>query len=243
MKLTGVISLVVVSGILLFSTGCKKDKGTLTLQIKARYQGQDIVFNKQYTDPDGNTLSFSLLQFYLSHLTLIKTDNSQTEISSVNFVDVADPTSLSLSFNNLQGDFKGIQFGCGVDSVQNSTAVKTNGVGPLETGTNYWSMLQFQFQVLEGKWDTTLSHGFLTQPLVYHVGTNPLYTHSSLNHSFSVCCSKTTTLTIYLDVDKIFSGGPAKLNLPADDYTQCANAQELQVAAKFANNFSQAFTF
>lgn len=225
--------------------GCKKTKtepGSVVINIKARYNGQAVNFDSTiYHSTDGKLLQFTNLKFYLTHLTLAGSSNHT--LSDVELIDFLNPTSLTLKYNNISGDFSSLQFGCGVDSTQNKQTPNTVSSGPLSNNDMYWSMLGYRFEVFEGYWDNNLNNGFLSNSLYYHVGGNAYYRQSKVNQSFSFCCNNTSTYTLYIDLDKIFKGSTETIDIATENTTQSGPGDNPAIAPKFSDNFSNAFTF
>ena len=127
-----------------FISSCHKPKdGSFTLQLKAKYGNQSFAVNTPNTDPQGRRIQIDNLKFYLSHIKLIKTDNSEVELKDVMLCDLGNPNSLSFNNADVKGDFKAIKFSCGVDSVQNLTdPLSVPSSNPLSSDNNmYWSWL------------------------------------------------------------------------------------------------------
>ena len=226
-------------------SSCKpKKEGNFTLQLKAKYGNQSFAINTPNIDPQGRRIQIDNLKFYLSHIKLVKNDNSEIELKDVVLCDLADPNSLLINVDNVTGDFKEIKFWCGVDSIQNLTDPNTVASGKPLSGDNnmYWSWLKYQFEVLESRADTTTTGtgAFNWFPL-YHVGGNSLYRSALLTKNFSVCCDNKYTLNLTLDVKKIFYGTQT-IDIITERTTQSSASDNPVVAPKFADNFSQAFS-
>jgi len=189
MKLQRTFTWMLFAAALIFTAGCKNTKtGNLTIQIKPKYGTQDVVLNDANltVDPNNRRIQFNTLKFYLSHITLVKTDNSETEVKDVAIFDMSDPSLATLTINNLSGSYKAIKFGCGIDSVQNLSDPLSIS-GPLN-GSNgmAWPMLKYQFEIFEARMDTipgdlTTLPDFFPQ---YHIGGNDFYRHTQLSNSF-----------------------------------------------------------
>jgi hypothetical protein len=238
--------------LLLCAAGCKKTKtGTFVLQLKGSWGSQGFVEDSFYVDPAGHVLTFSNFTFYLSHINLVKTDGSIVSAAPVAYFSFNNPGVLTVQLNNVDGDFKALTFGCGVDSIQNLFNPGAQAVldtisadNPLNGNFNmHWPMLNYEFEVVDGKWDTA-ALPLMRNPLTYHIGTNAVYHNTTVNHSFSVCCGKTTTLNLNLDVRKIFYGNTDTLNVadPLQSTTQMGIYDRPSTGATFALNFSQAFS-
>ena len=238
--------LVVLLGALLALSSCKKPGATFTLQLKAKYGAQDFRINSTYVDPLGRYVNIGTLKFYLSRINLIKNNGSLVKVTDLAIFDFSDTTALSISVPNINGSFTGISFACGLDSVTNDTADPLNYSvpNPLAGDYNmYWSMLKYQFEILEGKWDTQ-DTAFLHNPLVYHIGTNAAYRQTQLNKSFSIS-SNNYNMVVYLDVEQIFNNATTgeTINLVTESSTMSSSTDNQAVLPKFVDNFSKAFTF
>jgi hypothetical protein len=243
---------IALTALLIFTTfcGCKKSqKGSLVIKLNPTYNGQYFALDTFNTDPAGNVITVSNFLFYLSNITLVKTNNETVNVSAVNLFDLSNPSTLTVQLNNISAaDFKAITFGCGVDSAQNTTNPDNApfnsplGLHSDPTENMYWSMLGYRFEVFEGSWATSKSGILLsTNPLIYHVGGNTYFRQTQLNQNFSVGAGNTTTLNLNLDVEKIFYAAADTLSIVTEFYTTCAPTDNPAVAPAFVNNFSQAF--
>ena len=244
MRIQNIYIVVLVSALFALSS-CKKNGATFTMQLKAKYGNQSFRLNSTYIDPAGRYVNMGTLKFYLSHINLIKSNGSQVKVMDIAIFDFSDTTALSVSVPNIDGSFTGISFACGLDSVTNTSDPLNYSVpNPLAGDYNmYWSMLKYQFEVLEGKWDTQDS-AFLRNPLVYHIGTNTAYRQTQLNKSFSISSSN-YNMVVYLDVEQIFNNTTTgeTLDLVTESSTMSSSSDNPAVLPKFVDNFSKAFTF
>lgn len=225
---------------------CRKEKkeGNFTMQLKAKYGDAPFSIYGTNIDPQGRRVQIDNLKFYLSHIKLVKTDNSEVELKQVILCDFSNAASLTFNTNNLEGDFKAIKFSCGLDSAQNESDPLAYPAGEPLSGENnmYWSWLKYQFHVVEGRCDTTTTGtGSYNWFLRYHIGGNALYRSTTINKSFSVCCNNKAAINLVLDVKKIFYGVQT-LDIVAEPETQSGATDNPVVAPKFVDNFSQAFS-
>jgi hypothetical protein len=236
----------IVLGFVLVLSSCKpktKD-GNFTLQLKAKYGDQNFAIHGINTDPQGRRIQIDNLKFYLSHIKLVKNDNSEVELKQVILCDFEDPTTLSFNLSDINGDFKAVKFSCGVDSAQNETDPLTLPRSEPLSGENnmYWSWLKYQFQVLEARCDTTSGGaGAFNLFARYHIGGNALYRSATISKSFSVCCDNKATINLVLDVKRIFYG-PQTLDISTEFETQSGASDNPVIAPKFVDNFSAAFS-
>lgn len=238
-------SAALLAAIVFVLSSCHKPKdGNFTLQLKAKYGDQNFAIGSPNTDPNGRRIQLNNLKFYLSHIILVKTDNSEMELKDVVLCDFTNPTSLSINVADVKGDFKAIKFSCGVDSIQNLTDPNSvSSSSPLSGDYDmYWSWLKYQFVLLDSRADTTTTGaGPFNWFPVYHLGSNPLYRTSVIAKNFSVCCDAKYTLNLTLDVKKIFFGAQT-LDIITERTTQSSASDNPVIAPKFADNFSQAFS-
>lgn len=228
----------------LLLSACHEKPGDLTIQVNTTYGSQAFVLNTVYTNPDGRKVKFEKFKVYIAHVALIKNDNTEKEIKDVALLNWEDPASLKLSANDVDGDYKGIKFYLGVDSLQNNSDPTSYSSSHPLSGDNglYWTWLHsYIFESLDGKADTTTSgNPSFNLGLSYHVGGNSFYRQVVLTKSFSICCNKGVTLNVGFDVKKIFYGDIQQIDVVTERATASDDLPAL--AAKFADNCAQAFT-
>ena len=248
MKLNRLFILVLVSFFIVFSS-CKKDgPTTFTLQLKAKFGDQSFALNSANIDASGRYITLSTLKFYLSHINLIKSNGDSVNVASTAIFDFSQTGDLSVSVSNIQGDFSGISFACGLDSLTNDTTnpLYCSSSNPLNGEYNmYWPMIKYQFEVVEGKWDTAVIP-IMRNTLLYHIGTNAAYRHTQLTKAFSVS-GNPYNMVIYLDVSQIFNNTATGETINIADVSQqssmSSSTDNPAVLPKFSDNFSKAFTF
>jgi hypothetical protein len=245
--------IVVLIGFVMILSGCKPKPApsgptTFTLQMNLKYGNQNMDMNTDYMDSTGRYVTFNYFQFLLSHINLIKADGSTVNVANVAIFDFDPGASLvSVTANNVEGNFTGISFACGLDSATNN--IDSAGAwlypNPLSGQFNMaWIMLQYQFELVEGKWDTA-ELPLMRNGLFYHIGTAPAYRPNiQLNKSFTVSGSP-YTLNMYLDVAQIFKNTTTgeRLNMATEGESQSATTDNPVVLTTFADNFSHSFTF
>ena len=233
--------------LLTWLSGCKEDdkpSSKFTLKFAAKYGAETFKLDSSYANSDGRTMKFEKMKFFVSRITLIKNDNSEVELKDVAIVDFSKPSTLQISADLDDADFKAIRIGLGVDSIQNlstpQTAPSTSALSSGQAGEMYWSWLKYTHQFIEGKFAEAGSVNFYGA-IVYHIGTNPLYRTITFTKDMSVCCEKETQHTLTLDVKKIFDGPPA-IDLPTEGVTE-SQESKYAIAEKFVGNFEQSFSF
>jgi len=247
MKLIRIGALALFALVIVFS-GCKKQgPTTFSLQVKGVYGNQSFGLNTPNIDAQGRYVKLVTLSFYLSHINLIKSNDSLVNLASVALFNFGD-TMLTLSVPNIEGDFKGISFACGLDSFTNDTTNPNNYIPPNPLAGAYdmsWPMIRYQFEVLEGYWDTA-NIPIYSHALVYHIGTNPAYRPAiQLSQAFSVSGSP-YTMVMYLDVSQIFNntvtGESINIGIPGDCSSMSSSLDNPVILPTFADNFSHSFS-
>lgn len=236
-------SAVLLAGLLIGISSCKKPKeGNFTLKVAANYNGQAFTIGQSNTDPQNRRIQTDVLKFYLSHITLVKTDNSEVEVKDAALIDFSNPSSLSINADKISGEFKAIRFGIGVDSIQNES--DPNGVAagsPLADNDMYWSWLKYIFVKYEARCDTSgTGSGVYNWFPLYHLGGNSLYRTTTLSKDFSVCCDDKLTLNLDLDVQKIFYSNTDTLDIITESTSQTSDHYD--DAVEFMDNIAKAFS-
>jgi hypothetical protein len=248
MKLVKHTLLLLLAASALLFTGCKPDEqtnGNFTLQVNPTYGSSAFVMNAANTDPDGRNVKFNVFQFYLSNITLIKNDNSEVLLKNVALVDLKNSLTFSINGSEMNGDFKAIKFGVGLDSaLNNNTNPGDEPIeSPLYTDNNlgYWGWMKYIFYKVEGVTDTTTSgQQTYNNTFLYHIGTDNLYREVTLTKNFSICCNNSVTLNLNLDVKKIFYGDTETIDIVTQNVTQTTDNSH--TAVSMANNFPKAFS-
>ena len=237
----------VVFSICFMMWSCKKEttKSNFTLQIKGKFGQQAFSFNSPVTDSTGKVIMFNTLQFYLSHINLIKSDGSLVNVAPVALFSFND-SMLTVTGSNVPGNYRGISFSCGLDSLANDTTSPNLYLppNPLSGSYNmYWPMIKYEFELVEAKWDTA-QLPVLRNAIVYHIGTNAAYRTVQLNQNFTVT-GPAYNLVLYLDVAQIFNNSTTgeSINFVTEPSAMSSPFDNPALLPAFADNFSHAFTF
>lgn len=226
---------------------CKKPKpGNFKVTLETNVGTQPFAVSTAYADGTGKDFYFNKLKFYLSHVKLIKSDNSEVEIKDAAFFNVDDNNWKSFSAEVDAGTYKGIKFSVGLDPAQNATNPDDYGadeaLGPKDD--MYWEWLKHRFIVAEGVADTT-GNNFLNgnHGLGYHVGTDATYKTATVNGADIVVEEGVEKqITLRLDLLKVFYGTTDTVNMFTEPATQ-SESGDLPLAIKFAEQFSKAFSY
>ncbi len=240
-RLIAIISLCVI----LTMTSCHRNPGTVKIQVKPMFGNLAYQKYTTYSCPNGQNYKFSMFKMFLSHIKLVRTDNSTVEIDPLVYIDADSADHLYVPEASVpSGSYKGIQLGIGIDSIQDNTdpnsytQVTPDPLNPYNNYDMYWTTtLKYVFVRLEGDLDS--ANGQFGTLFLYHVGTNPYYTTISVNKNFSVSDGSQTVLNLNTDLQKLFYGISNPL-LPSELVTQTSD--NLPLAQKFITDFGQTFS-
>ncbi len=224
--------IILVLATLLFSANsCKKPvtdtKGDLTINFKANFNGNPLLVYTDYETPDADKIQIHVLNFFLSHLEIIKKNDEILRLKDITFVNFNGNTDIdkanagiNLKFEGLEiGDFKGIRFGIGVEPVQNAKEPGDYPTDPyLGDGGNYWtSWNSYIFSRIEGRLDTSAISTGGDISFLYHTGVDGTYQQRSFNKNFSVAASENTTIQFNLDVKDVLYRNGGKIDIPSNN--------------------------
>lgn len=110
---------------------------TISVEFDNIIGGKQVQLNTgQYTNIKGESFTISLLQYYISNLVFIKADGTQYIVpqdSSYFLIKEADPATRYARVKVPEGEYTGLQFVLGVDSVRSTKDIsERNGVVDVE---------------------------------------------------------------------------------------------------------------
>ena len=102
MRVFKLVGFIIAVGMLSFISSCKPKEPkvaatpSFTLKMKAKYGNQPFALNSPNIDSAGRYIVMSSLQFYLSHISLVKTDGSKVSIADAAVFNFSDTATLLL---------------------------------------------------------------------------------------------------------------------------------------------------
>ena len=247
--------------VIVTSVGCKKDdpyiepdtSSTVNLNISTEINGTPVILGNTYYDVANYRYVPNTFKVYLSHISFLKADGTEVSASDVELIDLQyDTLGLPSSFNYQipQGDYTGIKFWIGVDSIMNSidpASYEADEPLSLYTGT-YWEWnTGYRFMMLEGLYDTEPNG---TDPInngntfSYHTGTNMLYKEADLSNaqqSFSLTDGANTyNYDLVLDMNKILYNDTDTIVIMNDRVTHTTD--DVALAQEVTDNLAKAFS-
>ncbi len=215
----------------------------LELQFNFSFLAQPLELQTPYQTPEGHSLTFTKIQFYLGNVQLEDAQGKKIFLSQkYHLVALAEDTQqATITLGNItqkQAATK-IKFSVGIDSVSNHSGKQTDALDPLYGMFWTWSQGYIFFKV-EGYYTTKEGErgGF-----VYHIGGNECYRSIVLDLDLPVSeTKKTITYPIQVKLEHLFGlyDNPA-VYLKIPENNKKISVMGGPQAPLIADNFMQAF--
>ena len=165
---------ILVVACLFFFSACQKkseltepeNKQTAVLLQFSASNGEDSIFaSQEYTNPFSETFSVTRFRFYIHDISLVSSGSSPVNTSHY-LLDLVPATTNSASMSVSAGQYSGIRFTIGVDSVRNFSGAQTGVLDPANGMFWTWNS-GYIMAKLEG------NSGFAATPdntFEYHIG-------------------------------------------------------------------------
>ncbi|MFD1142236.1 MbnP family protein [Larkinella insperata] len=230
--------------------------GTVQLKFDNVVGSQELnLDNTTYTNGSGEPFVVTRLDYFVSNIKLKKADGSEYVVpqdSSYFLVSERSAASQTVSLRNIPaGDYTGITFVVGVDSLRNTMGIdkRTGALDPAGTASGmYWDWNSgYIFLKLEGTSTATQADATGKQNFTYHIGLFGGYQSRTINNLKTiqlpfeatparVTADRTTGIQLKADVMKIFNG--VKPLSIAKTPMIMVSALSADVAANYATMFS-----
>lgn len=234
------------------------ETGSIQLQFDNIVGNQDLQLDStRYMNAVGEDFTVNKLNYYISNIKLIRMDGSMFTVpqdSSYFLVREANSASQNLTIRNvLTGDYTGIEFVVGVDSLRSvmdpsqpgRKGILDKDTGPTNDEAMYWDWNPgYIFLKLEGSSDSaTTANG----KYYYHIGGFGGRTEKTLNNLKSikltfpgqkaiVTTSIVSKVLIQADILKVFNG-PVQLSIKKSPSLMFSDSSKY-VADNYAGMFS-----
>jgi hypothetical protein len=252
------------AGLLAVSVSCKKDtvvtepepmpvapvtpatgQTGMNLVFKNIVGGAGLVMGNNYVNATGETFVVSKFNYYIGKLVLTKTDNTTFELNDFyQIVKQSDEASRTVSLTGIPaGTYRSVKFTVGVDSVANSSGVKSGGLDPVYASDMYWG---WSGGYISLKFEGTSPQSSRPDKLIeYHIGgyKGANKTQRTILIDFgittaNVAAGKTCTVNLNTDVTELFKS-PAAISFS----TMPTVITEGASAKTMADNYSDMITF
>lgn len=202
----------------------------LTIRFENRFGTEQLFPEQTHYLNNTDTLVINRFKYYVSHIQLISSAGKQIiPVNQYYLVDIADEKSTTIQLNIPEGNYTGIQFLLGVDSIRNVSGVQTGALDPLHGMFWTWNS-GYIMAKLEG---TASSSAIAGKQFTYHIGgfrgqqnTTRLIQLQTIPFN--------TSLTIVADAAKWFNG----INISKEPVCHSPGA----LALRFADNYSKMFS-
>jgi len=189
---------------------CNDDeRSDLTLNFKLLYDGAPLVMLDDYEYPDGKTIQFTRVSFYISEVYIIRengndllTDVEMINLSQTHQSNAGATAGANFVFENQKSDpIDSIQFFIGLAPTLNATEPSDyQGDHPLANSGEYWiGWDSYIFSKLEGSVDLD-GDGTMETNFALHIGSDQALQSTKLN----IKNPDSKVIPFELDVLKIF---------------------------------------
>jgi hypothetical protein len=224
--------------------GCKKDQavpnqtGTVALEFEQTVGPDPLVLSTQtYATPAGDQFRVTTFRQYISNITFTKADGTKyAQPDSYYLVDAAVGDSQHLTITDVPvGDYTGVTFTIGVDSVHNVSGAQKGALDP--NNGMFWTWNSgYIFTKLEG-YSTQSNSGAIT----FHVGgfkmpNNAVRTVAPAfpsNTKLLVRADHSPEIHLNVDVLKMFTG-PNTIRFGTLSTIMAAGPDAVKVANNYA---------
>jgi tRNA(Leu) C34 or U34 (ribose-2'-O)-methylase TrmL len=218
------------------------------MRFSALYNTQSLALYTAYPTPDGDSISIQVLNFLVSDIRLVTTDDKEVVLlnDDSKFINFDSPTAQMISLADVPaGSYKSIRFGVGVQPSLNAKVPSDfSSSSPLGDISNYWSAWDsYIFSRIEGQLDTSRTSD-QTLPFLYHSGVASMYQERTFSKTFDVVEGNSSTVLFTLQADEIFY----PVNFPVDirsinvSHSAAVGTAQYEIARTVVFNLANALT-
>ena len=197
------------------------DHGSIQVSIQHVFDSAPFMFDKAYSLPNGESVKGTMLKYYVSNISLEKTDGSTHVIpqdESYFLVDESIESSKKITLDHIpSGTYTAIRFTIGVDSLRSTMGLdKRKGILDIGAAAQdmYWS---WNSGYIHLKFEGTFTAPSASGDIRYHVGGFGGYSSPTINAIRSIRLSLTDaplvimgstqkSMAISADVKNMFTG-------------------------------------
>jgi hypothetical protein len=208
----------------LILASCDPDSGTevtttdLTMNFKGKVGDENLVFFQYYPTENGDSVFLNVVHFFVSDIRLVK-GSEETQIEEITVLDFKNNHSTnsdqgeSFTISDIEaGNYTGIKFGIGVDSVLNKTIPADYAPSePLANASEYW---EWRETYIFGKFEGRLKESDGTQTgYAYHPGSNELFRNLSFQKAINLEAGIPANVDFTIDFGEIFKQGNGYIDI------------------------------
>ena len=213
--------------------------GRLTLAVD-HYVGDSLLQldTVTYNNALGQPFTITKFKYYIGNIHLKKTNGSVVVLNDYYLVDEDETPSKKIDLNIPTGEYSGIEFIVGVDSLHNCSGAQSGALDPVNAMFWAWNT-GYIFLKLEGKSPASKSSGNMFE---YHIGGYKApancIRHISLQFAQLLTIDNASTRELHLKADaaKVLKGATAI------DFSTLSSVTDFHNAATIANNYMGMFS-
>ncbi len=237
----------------LFITSCKKDKtlvppanepvpqkANVTFQFNNQVGGMDIEMGKmQYMNAAGNAYQIDLLKYYVTNVTLVKSDNTEIKVGNFDLINAADLSTCVVNAPNIpNGTYTKIKFNVGIPYDRNHTGAQDGDLDPLLGMIWDWNT-GYVFFKHEGKFKNTSN---VTQSLIFHFATDRAYSSVEIPLSTNLeVAGVAKKVSLIFNLNKLYAS-PTTVDFNTDSNRQSSSSADFPWIDNLKLAFNSAFT-
>lgn len=228
------------------------DKGSIVLEFDNRVGDDKLQLNEDFTNGSGETFQVTKLNYYISNVTLTRTDGSEYVVpqeESYFLIREENTDSRKIRIDNVPaGDYNKVTFIVGVDSLRSTMDIskRTGVLDPAQTDAMYWVWNSgYIFFKMEGTSPAVPSED---KRFYYHIGGYGGYDAVMINNIREVSISmgsaraevrkeKAPQVHIFVDILKVFDGDTT---VKIEEHP---NVMLSDFSATIANNYVSMFRY
>ena len=193
----------------------------------------------QYKNELGQPFTVTKLRYYIGNIHLKKTGGPDVIVDDYYLIDEEEPLSKKIILNNIpSGEYTGIDFIIGVDSIHNCSGAQSGALDPVNAMFWAWNT-GYIFLKLEGLSNASKSSGHM---LEYHIGgykapANCIRrVHIDIAGNVKLNKAHDIKIALKVDIAKLF-GANNRI-----DFTKLSSVTDFHNATIIADNYSQMFS-
>lgn len=227
-------------GILSMSSNSYAQRSAGKLCIKFQNFIGDAILTEDslmYKNAFGQLYSINSFKYYISNVQLLKTDKTYTEAQGYFLINEDEQESKNIELQIPKGDYKGIRFVLGVDSLHNCSGAQSGALDPVNGMFWAWNS-GYIFLKLEGKSPYSSAPGKIFE---YHIGgyKNPANSIRIIELPFeaiNLSNEYKSVVQIKTDISEI-------LKRPTDiDFAKLPSITDTRNSSVIADNYSDMFS-
>lgn len=227
-------------------TTTETETQTVSLKMDAYVGSSPLNYSSSFTTSSGIKHTISTFRYYVSNIRLIKSDGSEYPITDKYFL--VSPSTSNYSLGEVPvGDYKGLKFNVGIDSLtnhQDPTIYSASNPLAIQSPGMHWNWNSgYIFIMVEGTCDTTVANtdvltlGQYSKGMFLHIGMDKNNKEVDLSTSpFTVSAAAESAINIKADLDTFFNG----IDLKTDNQTHTMD--NMPLAMKATANIPNMFT-